>query len=366
MVTRFRFAGGRWGQLLTASLLISSAAGSVAQTQAPKVSGLPQVSAPSSGVEASGDLAKARQLIDSGRAEEALQQLQILGAARPVPDGIDRVRGLAFYAQAKLSDADASFAAALQQNPRDQEAAQMRGLTLFRLGLPAAAIPLLEGAQGWGSDTKVDPSYVLALCYMDTRRYDDARHAFATQYGFPGDSASAYLLAARMLFRREFLPVAKEFAAKALEKDPQLPRTHALLGEIALAGNHLDEAIAELEKERVRDPLDGEVYDRLGDAYYRAGQYPEAERSLQRAVLIEPNSTGPYILLGKVLLQRRDPLGAATYLERARSMDPANYRTHSLLGQAYRALGRREDANREVQTAQRLQAASEPKLESVH
>ncbi len=306
-----------------------------------------------------------RQLINAGHPDEALRKLDDLAKEEPQAKGVDTLRGLAYYGQAKLQDADTAYAAALAKDARDQEAAQMRGLTLFRLGRPAAAIPLLEGSQSWSASTKVDPSYVLALCYLDTRRYDDARHAFATQYGFPPESGPAYLLAARMLLRREYLPVAKEFAMKSLELDPRLPLAHALLGEIALAGNHLDEAISELEKERAHDPLDGSVYDRLGDAYYRAGRYEESQKSLQQALLLEPNSTGPYILLGKVLLKREDPLGAATYLERAKSMDPANYRTHSLLGQAYRALGRQEDATAEARTSQRLQAASEPKIESV-
>jgi predicted Zn-dependent protease len=237
---------------------------------------------------------------------------------------------------------------------------------LFRLGKPADAIPLLEAAHNWTSETKVDPNYVLALCYLDTRRYDDARHAFAIQYGFGPDSASAYLLAARMMFRREFVPVAQEFAKKALELDPQIPLAHALLGEIALAGEHLDDAISEFEKERVRNPLDGGVYDRLGDAYGRAGDYVKAQQALQQALLLEPNSTGPYILLGKVLLKRQKPSPAVMYLERAERMDPNNYMTHSLLGQGYRALGRTEDASRETQMAQKIQAASEPKLETVH
>lgn len=322
--------------------------------------------APSSGADRGGSdtLAAIRRQINAGHAEDALQRIEALAAAGAPPKGLETLRGLAYYVEAKLGDADKAYATALEQDPRDQEAAQMRGLTLFRLGRPAAAIPLLESSRSWSSESKADPNYVLALCYVDTRRYDDARHAFAAQYGFASESAAAYLLAARMLLRREYLPVAKESAIKALALDPQLPLAHALLGEIALAGEHIEEAIAEFEKEKARDPLEGAVYDRLGDAYYRAGRLEDAERSLQQAVLLEPNSTGPYILLGKVLLKREDPLGAATYLERARSMDPANYRTHSLLGQAYRALGRQEDAGREAKAAQGVQA-SEPKLESV-
>jgi tetratricopeptide (TPR) repeat protein len=239
----------------------------------------------------------------------------------------------------------------------------MRGLTLFRLGRPADAIPLLEASRH-GLLTKADPNYVLALCYMDTRRYDDARHAFAAQYGFPADSAAAYLVSARMLLRREYLPVSQQFAEKALEIEPAIPLAHELLGEIALAQNHLDVAIAELEKERARNPLEAIVYDRLGDAYVRSARYDDAQRSLQEAILLQPNSTGPYILLGKTMLKKADALAAATYLEHAVQLDPSNFMSHSLLGQAYRSMGRSDEAARETDTAQKLQAASEPKLDS--
>jgi predicted Zn-dependent protease len=311
-------------------------------------------------------LAQLRLMIDRGHTAEALKNLDVLASEQPVPTGVDRLRGLAFYAQNQFVEADAAFASALKQDPHDEDSAQLRGLTLFRLGKPAAAIPFLESAPHWTSQTKIDPSYVLALCYLDTSQYDNARRAFAAQYAFLPDSAPAYLLAARMLLRRDYLPVAKQFATKALELDPQLPLAHDLLGEIDLAEEHVDLAIGEFEKERLRNPLYGGIYDRLGDAYIRAGDSTKAEQSLQRALLLEPTATGPYILLGKVLLRQQDPAGAVMYLERAEKMDSNNFITHSLLAQAYRSLGRSEDASRENQVAEKIQATNEPKLETVH
>jgi predicted Zn-dependent protease len=298
-------------------------------------------------------------MIDRGDFATALKQLDQLKSQSPATPGVDRLRGIALYSQNRFAEADTAFAAAIQADPHDEEAMQMRGLTLFRLGKQAEAIPLLEAARTWNSQTKYDPNYVLALCYTDTKRYDDARHAFAAQYGFAPDSASAYLLAARMFFRREYLSTAQDYATKALALDPQLPLAHGLLGEIALAVNHVDVAIAEFEKERLRNPLEGGIYDRLGDAYSRAGDYTKAEQVLQQALLLEPNSTGPYILLGKVLLRRDDPVNAAMYLERAERMDPGNTMTHALLGQSYRAMGRTEDASRQMQIVQDLQSTKE-------
>jgi len=309
-----------------------------------------------------------RTLIDTGHPDQALRQVADLRAAGKVMPGLNLIEGLADYAKGSLKPAEIAFTSALMENPKDEEATQMRALTLFRLGRPAEAIPLLESVSAKSQEGptvgKADPNYILALCYMDTRRYDDARHAFAAQYGLAPDGAGAYLLSARMLFRREYVPVAREFAEKAVTLDSNIPLAHELLGEIALAGNLMDEAIVELEKEKTRNPMEPSIYDRLGDAYYRAGNYDKALRTLQQAVLLAPNSTGAYILLGKTLLKKTDPVGAATYLERARQLDSSNFMTHNLLGQAYRAMGRREDAARETETAQKLQAASEPKLEN--
>jgi tetratricopeptide (TPR) repeat protein len=322
----------------------------------------PPAPQPQPGAAAQPSIEQARQLIRTGHAEQALQSLDALPPTTPSPPGLERARGSAFYALDRLKEADAAFELALAEDSTDLESAQMRGLTLFRLGRPAEAIPLLEKAPGAAVQTKADPSYVLALCYMDTRRYDDARHAFAAQYGFPGDSAAAYLLTARMLFRREYVPVAQRFAATALELDPQLPLANELLGEIALAQNHFDEATTYFEKERTRNPLQPSIYERLGDLYSRSGHYPEARRVLQQAIILEPNATGPYILLGKVTLKEGDAVAALTFLQKAVQMDPANFMTHNLLAQTYRALGRTADASRELAVTEKIQAADAPHL----
>jgi predicted Zn-dependent protease len=298
------------------------------------------------------DLARLRLMIDRGQGAAALIELDRLAAETPTPSGVNTLRGIVLYGQEKLPEADAAFAKALQENPKDKEAAQMRGLTLFRLGKPAEAVPLLELAHDWTANTKADPNYVLARCYIELRRYDDARRAFASQYGFEPESASAYLLTSRMLLRNGYLSVAQQFAEQAISRDPQMPLAHELLGEIALAQARIEEAVKQLEQERARNPLEASVYDRLGDAYTRMGEYTKAQQVLEQAILLEPNATGPYIQLGKVLLRRRDPVNAAMYLERAEKMDPANSITHNLLAQAYGMLGRNGDAKRQNELGQ--------------
>lgn len=316
--------------------------------------------APSTGV----SLAEANRLLAAGQLDQCLQLLDKLAAVQPEATGVENLRGMVFYQQGKMQEATEAFGKAVAQDPKDFASMQMEGVSLFRQGNAAGAIPLLEKAHSSISTVNVDPNYVLGLCYMDTRRYDDARRAFATQYGFGIDSAQAYLLAARLFLRREYLPIAETSAHKALELDPQLPLAHLLLGEVALAGSKADEALAEFNQEAAINPLYGGVYERLADAYMHNGDYDHALTSLNKAVLLEPSSTGPYILLGKVFLKQKNPLMARLYLERAISMDPENYMAHGLLGQAYRSLGRPEDAAREMQKTTEIQAATTPKFEN--
>ena len=111
------------------------------------------------------------------------------------------------------------------------------------------------------------------------------------------------------------------------------------------------------------NPADASVYDRLGDAYTRSGQYQQAQEALAKAIALDTSSTGPFIQMGKVLLRRNDPRTSLLYLQHAEKMDPNNYITHTLLGQAYRSLGRQEEAKKELDIATKIHAESELKLQ---
>ena len=303
----------------------------------------------------------AKELAGRGRLDQAMAQLDTLAAQTPEPAGVERLRGMIFYQRAQFQQAVAAFAKAAEQDPNDHESLEMQGVSLFRMGRTRDALPLLEKARTGVQGANVDPNYVLALCYADMQRYDDARRAFASQYGFEPDSAEAHLLTGRLFLRRELRDQAGAEATKALAINPSLPLAHELLGEVALARGDAAGAIQEFEAERKIDPLNADLYDRLGDAYLRSGQYAEAQQALNRAVLLEPTSTGPYILLGETLLKMKQPIQALQYLDRAVKMDPANYITHNLLGQAFKATGQLAEANREFKTVVELQHRNDPK-----
>ncbi len=132
-------------------------------------------------------LAKAHASLERDKPEEALAILQSLTTAQPPVKGLQHELGIVYYRTGKLVEAQHAFANAIEQDAADHESVQMEGLVLYRLGQPGAAIPYLERVRQWMPSANADATYVLGLCYLNARRYDDARASFAAQYGEAAD-----------------------------------------------------------------------------------------------------------------------------------------------------------------------------------
>jgi tetratricopeptide (TPR) repeat protein len=311
-------------------------------------------------------LAAAHQKLERGNSQEAIAMLEQLQAtAGESAKGLQHELGIAYYRTGKLVPAEKAFARAINEDPRDMESVQMRGLSLYRLGRPADAIPFLERVRQWTPNANADANYVLGLCYLNSQRFDEARAAFANQFGVEPNSGSSYLLMGKMLMQANLPEAAAESAKKALALTPTLALGHFLLGEVYLFKSDTEQALKEFNLEREINPSNAAVYDRLGDVYLRSGEFQKAQEALAKAISLDTSSTGPFILMGKVLLRRNDPQTSLLYLQHAEKMDPGNYMTHTLLGQAYRSLGREEEAKKEIETASKIHSSNELKLDPV-
>jgi tetratricopeptide (TPR) repeat protein len=311
-------------------------------------------------------LAAAQEKLEHGDPQGATVMLEKLAATEGASaKGLQHALGVAYYRTGKLLSSEQAFARAMEQDPKDIESVQMRGLSLYRLGRPAAAIPFLERVKQWTPNANADASYVLGLCYLNSNRLEDARLAFANQFAVPTNSGAAYLLLGKMLMQANLPEAAAEAAKKALDLTPKLPLAHLLLGEFYLFKSDTAQALREFGQEQDINPANAAVYDRLGDAYTRLGQYQQAQEALSKAISLDTSITGPFILMGKVLLRRNDPQTSLLYLQHAEKMDPGNYMTHTLLGQAYRSLGREEEAKKEIDVAAKIHAEEQLKLQPV-
>ncbi|HTQ60893.1 MAG TPA: tetratricopeptide repeat protein [Candidatus Solibacter sp.] len=338
--------------VLLSSLTVSRSAGPNVLIQAPQSSSATKAAA-SEPTGAKFD--ESKRLLQQGKYDEAIAALLQLESMQPATKGLSHELGAAYYKKGDFIKAIAYLKKALGENPGDSEAEQLLGLSYYLAGRPGEAIPELEKVQTWYPSANVDASYILGICYIQTKDYQNARKAFAKMFDVPADSAASYLFTARMLLRQDFAPVAEQYAHKAVELDPRLPLAHELLGEVYLYHSQIDAAIAEFQKELQVNPGYAAAYYKLADCYSRVQKFDEAERLLQRSIWLDPTSTGPYILLGKVLEKKGETQLAVRALQRALAMDPNNPIPHHLLGEAYRNLGKTEDAERELKVAAQLE-----------
>ena len=340
-----------WGLLVGIPARTLAQASVVSTQNSPTLPASPSHAADSS-------FAESRRLLEQGKNEEALARLQQIASQSPATPGLAREFGVAYYKSGEYPKAIESFRKATQEDAGDQEAIQLLGLSNYLAGRPADAIPFLEKVQGWFPRANVDASYILGVCYIQTKDYPQARKAFARMFDVPPDSAAAYLFTARVLLRQEFDPIAEEYAQKAIALDPKLPLAHFFLGELHIFKSKIPEAIADFQAELALNPGHAPTYYKLADAYSRVQKFDETERLLQRSIWLDSTSTGPYILLGKVLEKKGEAELAVRTLQHALRMDPNNSVAHHLLGQAYQDMGKTGDAERERKLAQQLNEAA--------
>jgi tetratricopeptide (TPR) repeat protein len=302
-------------------------------------------------------LAEAQQKLQGGQPAAAIALLLPLTNATPPVKGAAHELGVAYYRTGKLTDALQALTQAEKEDPNDVESVQLHGLTLYRLGRPADAIPFLQRVRQWMPNADADANHVLGLCYLNSQQYDNARKTFAEQYGVPPDSGAAYLFLGNMLMQANLPELAKNAAMQALKVTPQLPLAHFMIGEVDLFKSDVNGALQAFEQERAINPTYPAIYDRMGDVYIHMGKYQEAQEALTKSLSLDTSRTGSFILMGKVLLLRGDAQTASMYLRHAEKMDANNYITHALLSQAYRKMGDEEDAKREVDLVSKIHAA---------
>ncbi len=300
--------------------------------------------------------ASAELLLRQGKNDAAIASLLALTTSQPPVTRVWRELGAAYYQTSDYPRAIESLKKALAEDPADNESTQLLGLSSYLGGHPSDAIPYLEKVQSWYPRANVDASYILGTCYIQTKDYAKARAAFSRMFDVPPDSAAGYLFTARMLLRQEFDPVTEDYAQKAVALDPKLPGAHMLLGELFLYKSRVPEAVEQFKQELSLNPANAAAFYKLADAYSRIQKFDDAERMLQRSLWLDASSTGPYILMGKVLEKKGEFALSLRALRRAADMDPNNPITHHLLGETYRDMGMKDDAERELKLAEELRA----------
>jgi Flp pilus assembly protein TadD len=142
---------------------------------------------------------------------------------------------------------------------------------------------------------------------------------------------------------------------RAKELAPEEPLPYARLAQMHAEQDSFETALRELDAARSAGIAHVELDMARGLVYQKMGEVDEAERALEEACEKFPGEAGPRRSLGWLLLKQERPQDAVPYLEDAVHIAPDVAYHHRLLARAYTAVGRDEEAEREMMEATRLE-----------
>jgi tetratricopeptide (TPR) repeat protein len=295
--------------------------------------------------------------------------------------------GALYFRQREYRKAADVLEAGLKISPNMPSASALLGISLFEMGEYAKARVRLEAAlRANANDSNAKMYLVRDLTKLGD--YEAAEtHLRQLAAHEPNNQEVWYLLA------KLHMKLSEQELAKMNAIDPHSVLAHELSGEMMEAMNNYDGAVVELKKAVEMAPTRPGTHYKLGDAYFSISQWDAALEQFQAEISVDPGNCMAPWKVGSVLLQKNgnpeEALAdinraltmcpsltdarvdraralvklnrnaeAATDLEAAAKADPAEPSTHFMLAKVYRALGRAQEAQTEMQTFSKLEESA--------
>ena len=261
--------------------------------------------------------------------------------------------GLSLYEAADYAQARPRLEAAVRANPNDNNARMFLVKDLTQLGdADAAAVELQQLAKRQPENQEV--WYLLSRVYMKL-----SENAMAKLNAIDPNSILALQLSGEMMEAMNNYEGAVVQLKKAVELAPQKPGSHYKLGEAYLGLSAWDSATAEYQAELAIDPANCRAEWKLGSILnQKGGDAQEALNALDKSLTLCPSLVDARADRGRALMTLGRNADAIPDLEAAVKADPAEPRNHFLLSKAYRAVGRPQQAQAEMQTFSKLEEAA--------
>jgi protein O-GlcNAc transferase len=336
------------------------------------------------------------------RALELQQAGDVLGAIDTykaalaiAPDRADALSnlGAAYVRLGQFDEGIAAYEAALKSDPTNSTVRLNLALAYYKSARPNQAIPQLKRVVASEPDAR-NAYLVLAECYLQTGQNQELiallrprEQLFATDLAYAyllgtallqtgdaaegqtyvdrifgaGDSAEAHLLMGLAYLTPLDYPAAKAEFKRAVQLNPQLPTAHSLYGRCLLALGEHDAADRAFREELDLNINDFEANLQLGSMRRAVQRFAEATTYVERAAAIRPGDLTARKLLASLRLQTGKVDDAVVLLEGIVKDAPDLIEAHVQLATAYNRLQRKEDAEREKEIVDRLNAEVQAK-----
>jgi tetratricopeptide (TPR) repeat protein len=295
--------------------------------------------------------------------------------------------GALYFRQREYQKAARVLAAGLKISPAMPSASALLGISLFEMGEYGKARPRLEAAlRANAADNNAEMYLIHDLTKLGD--YETAETHLRQLAGREPKNQEVWYLLAKI-----HMKLSEQDLAKMNAIDPHSVLAYELSGEMMEAMNNYDGAVVQLKKAVEMAPQRPGTHYKLGDAYWSLSQWDSATEQFQAEISVDPANCMARWKIGAIVLQRNgnpdEALAdinralsmcpsltdaradraraliklnrnseAATDLEAAAKADPAEPSTHFLLAKVYRALGRVQDAQAEMQTFSKLEESA--------
>ena len=102
-----------------------------------------------------------------------------------------------------------------------------------------------------------------------------------------------------------------------------------------------------------RNPTSAEMHYSLASIYVRTDRMDDARKELQKSLAIKPDFYDANLMIGHIFVVQKKPMLAIPYLQKASKSNPGVPDPHQFLADAYAQLGKKEQAERERELAER-------------
>lgn len=264
--------------------------------------------------------------------------------------------GIALYELGDYAGAGRNLESALRANPKDNNAELFLANDLIKLGkFEQAAEHLRQLSQRQPDNQEV--WYLLGKVHMKL-----SEQALTKLNALDANSVWVHEISGEVMESMKNYDGALLEYKKAVEVAPLQAGTHYHLGNAYWSLNMWDAATEQFRAELANDPSNCMAQWKLGNIILEQhGDPGSALTETQKALDMCPDLTEARVDRARALIKLERHAEALKDLEAAVKTDPGEASTHFLLAQAYRALGRTQEAQAEMKVFSKLEESARAK-----
>jgi tetratricopeptide (TPR) repeat protein len=285
---------------------------------------------------------------------KALESLQKAQELLPQVPGVRLNVGLAYYRQNEFLQAIPAFESVLHDQPDSLQARYLLGQCYFFADRWADAATTLEPL--WPQESGQLPYlYVLSNAAHRAGRKELDDRATAQLIKLGDGSPTYHLFVGKYHLNLDQYDTALAEFQAAADADPKLPFVHFDLGLTYLKKRDYMRARDEFLKDAAVEPDLALNYDELGDVYWLLEDDGDAEKSYREALHRDPRLVNSHLGLAKICQHQEKFAQALAEIDAAEKIDAKRPDIHYLRGRVLLQMGRKDEAKREQDAAQRAQ-----------